>query len=72
MDTTVGVYGHMATTNMIKAFRRSIESQSKLKMPKKAVKKENIEPMKELTQMFISGEISEEVYKNKKRVLEEE
>lgn len=71
MDTTVGVYGHMATGNMVQAFRRSFEKNKKAKPEKKVVEKSGFNPMKELTQMFISGEISEEVFKKKQSVLAE-
>src|SRR3989338_7229615 len=71
MDTTVGVYGHMATGNMIQAFRRSFEKNKKARPEKKVVQKIDFDPMKELTQLFISGEISEEVFRKKKMVLAE-
>ena len=71
MDTTVGVYGHMATGNMIRAFRRSFEKNKKAKPEKKIVEKSGFEPMKELTRLFISGEISEEVFRKKQLVLAE-
>ena len=67
MDTTVGVYGHMATGNMIKAFRRSFQSKAKVEVPK--VKKQDVGPLQELAQKFISGEISEDVFKRKSEVL---
>jgi len=71
MDTTVGVYGHMATGNMIQAFRRSFEKNKKAKPEKKVVQRTDFDPIKELTQLFISGEISEEVFRKKKVVLAE-
>lgn len=71
MDTTVKVYGHMATGTMVQAFRRSFEKNKKVKQEKKLIEKSEFEPMKELTKLYISGEISEEVFRKKKMVLAE-
>jgi integrase len=72
MDTTINIYGHMATGNMMQAFRRSYEKGHKTKPEKKvAAPATGFDPMKELAQKFITGEISEDVFKGKKRALEE-
>ncbi|MBW2972795.1 site-specific integrase [Candidatus Woesearchaeota archaeon] len=72
MDTTVGVYGHMATGNMIKAFRRSFE---KGKKPKKETKKietnQDNNPLNELAKRFVAGEMNEEIFIKKRKALEE-
>gem|GEM_PF-2830164 len=73
MDTTVGVYGHMATGNMIKAFRRSFGKGKKPK--KKEAKKTEInpgvDPLSELAKRFVAGEMNEEIFIKKRKALEE-
>jgi len=73
MDTTVHVYGHMATGTIVRAFRQSFDKGKKANPEKKVTKKTDAgyDPLKELAQKFISGEISEGVFKNKKQALEE-
>jgi integrase len=71
MDTTINVYGHMATGNMMQAFRRSYEKGQKPKPEKKVAVTTGFDPVKELAQRFVTGDISEEVFKGKKKVLEE-
>lgn len=74
MDTTVGVYGHMATGNMIKSFRRSFEHDKKTKKERENKKTETNtanNPVNELAQKFITGEISEEIFIKKRKALEE-
>ena len=72
MDTTVGVYGHMATNVMLRAFRSSFE-QGKEKPAKAAIVKKvgSFDPAEELAKQFISGEIKEEVFKKKLLALKE-
>jgi len=74
MKTTVGVYGHMATGTMMRAFRRSfeqgrrksIEADPKLQQkPRKAEKG----ALAQLAEKFISGDMSEDVFLKKKQVL---
>ncbi|MEM4264103.1 MAG: site-specific integrase [Candidatus Woesearchaeota archaeon] len=74
MDTTVGVYGHMATGNMIKSFRKSFEHDKKPKKERETKQTEantTNNPVNELAQKFITGEISEEIFIKKRKVLEE-
>ncbi len=78
MKTTVGVYGHMASGVMIRAFRRSfeegkrkaIETNPKLQQkPRKEKAEKGI--LTQLAEKFISGDISEEVFRKKKQALVE-
>lgn len=77
MKTTLGVYGHMSTGSMIRAFRRSIEEgkrktfETNPKLKKKRQDKKTGEEgiLKQLAEKFITGEISEEVFRKKKQVL---
>ena len=71
MDTTVNVYGHMATGNIIQAFRKSFERKKKPEVEPRIPRKSSAyDPLKDLAEKFISGEISEEVFRKKKAVLE--
>src|SRR3989344_9445749 len=71
MDTTVGVYGHMATGNIIQAFRKSFERKKKPEVEPRIPRKSSAyDPLKDLAEKFISGEISEEEFRKKKAVLE--
>ncbi|MDP2672478.1 MAG: hypothetical protein Q8O84_01560, partial [Nanoarchaeota archaeon] len=76
MKTTVGVYGHMATGTMMRAFRRSFE-QGKRKavevnptlQQKPRKEKAEKSALAQLAEKFISGDVSEDVFLKKKQVL---
>jgi len=74
MKTTVGVYGHMASGTMMRAFRRSFEQgrrksiEANPKLQQKARKAEK-GALAQLAEKFISGDMSEDVFLKKKQVL---
>lgn len=80
MNTTVGVYGHMASAKMIRAFRRSYEegrkkstkpTQNTPPANKPVIAPDSKNPMSMLVEKFITGEIDETTFRRKKEVLME-